>query len=140
MRVPLSLRIFVVSAAFTVATGVLALVLVRASFERYYKKWERSIATLPSEQLFYGSASEIARSLLLRLEREPEVSERDKDRINNGLNAILREIPSITSFLILDRDRRIQYANQPSVVDLTFTGGESASLLASDEIIRRMKS
>jgi len=139
VRVPLSLRIFLVSAAFTVATGLLALVLVRNSFQRYYERWERSLATLPAEQLFDGSASEIARSLLLRLEREPEVKERDSDRIANGLNAILREIPSITSFLVLDRDRRIQYANQPSVVDLTFTGGESASLVASDQIIRRTK-
>jgi len=139
VRVPLSLRIFVVSAAFTIATGVLALVLVRASFQRYYKKWEKSLATLPAEQLFYGSASEIGRALLLRLEREPEVKERDKDRIGNGLNAILREIPSISSFLVLDRDRRIQYANQPSALDLTFTGEESASLFASDGIIRRTK-
>jgi len=139
VRFPLSLRIFLLSAAFTVATGLLALVLVRQSFQRYYERWERSLATLPAEQLFDGSASEIARSLLLRLEREPEVKERDSDRIANGLNAILREIPSITSFLVLDRDRRIQYANQPSVVDLTFTGGESASLVASDQIVRRTK-
>ena len=100
MRIPLSLRIFLVSAAFTVAIGLLALFLVRQSFQRYYERWERSLATLPAEQLFDGSASEIARSLLLRLEREPEVKERDQDRIVVGLNAILREIPSITSFLV----------------------------------------
>jgi len=139
VRVPLSLRIFLVSAAFTVATGLLALVLVRQSFQLYYERWERSLATLPAEQLFDGSASEIARSLLLRLEREPEVKQRDQDRIANGLNAVLREIPSISSFLVLDRDRTIQYANQPSAVDLTFTSGETASLVASDQIIRRTK-
>jgi signal transduction histidine kinase len=139
VRVPLSLRIFLVSVAFTLASGVLAVVLVQHSFQRYYERWERSLATLPAEQIFGGSASEIARSLLLRLEREPEVIERDKDRIALGLNAVLREIPSITSFLVLDRDRRIQYANQPSLVDLAFTGEESASLVASDEIVRRTK-
>jgi signal transduction histidine kinase len=139
VRVSLSLRIFLVSVAFTVASGLLALVLVRQSFQLYYQRWERSLATLPSEQVFDGSASEIARSLLLRLEREPEVKERDQDRIAQGLNAILREIPSISSFLVLDRDRRIQYANQPSAVDLTFTGGENASLFASDQIVRRTK-
>jgi signal transduction histidine kinase len=139
VRVPLSLRIFLISVAFTVATGVLALGLVRQSFQRYYERWERSLATLPSEQVFDGSASEIARSLLLRLGREPEVKERDQDRIAQGLNAILREIPSISSFLVLDRDRRIQYANQPSAVDLTFTGEENASLFASDQIVRRTK-
>ena len=139
MRIPLSLRIFLVSAAFTVAIGLLAFVLVRQSFQGYYERWERSLATLPAEQIFDGSASEIARSLLLRLEREPEVKERDQDRIVFGLNAILREIPSITSFLVLDRNRRIQYANQPSVVDLAFTGEESASLVAADQIVRRTK-
>ncbi len=139
MRVPLSLRIFLVSVAFTVASGLVAFVLVSRSFQAYYERWERSLATLPAEQIFNGSASEIARSLLLRLEREPEVKERDQDRIAVGLNAVLREIPSITSFLVLDRDRRIQYANQPSVVDLAFTGEESASLVASDQIVRRTK-
>lgn len=139
MRVPLSLRIFLVSAVFTVLTGLLALYLVRQSFQRYYEQWERSVATLPSESVFDGSASEIARSLLLRLEKEPEVQQRDKDSITNGLHAVLREIPSINAFLVLDRDRKIQFANQPSVIDLTFTGGDIASLVASDEIVRRTK-
>jgi signal transduction histidine kinase len=127
------------SVAFTLASGLLALILVRHSFQSYYRQWERSLATLPSEQIFDGGASEVARSLLLRLEREPEVQERDKGRIALGLNAVLREIPSITSFLVLDRDRRIRYANQPSAVDLAFKGEESATLVASDEIVRRMK-
>ncbi len=140
MRIPLSLRIFTITAAFTVAMGFLAFVLVRDAFQRYYERWERSLATLPAEELFDESASEIARSLLLRLEREPEVRERDERAITSGLNAILREIPSITSFLVLDRDRRIQYANQPSAVDLGFTGDEQASLVASDQIVRRTKS
>ena len=139
MRIPLSLRIFSLSVAFTLASGLLALILVRHSFQSYYRQWERSLATLPSEQIFDGGASEVARSLLLRLEREPEVQERDKGRIALGLNAVLREIPSITSFLVLDRDRRIRYANQPSAVDLAFKGEESATLVASDEIVRRMK-
>ena len=139
MRFPLSLRIFLVNALFTVAIGVLAFVLVRQSFQHYYERWERSIATLPAEHLFEGSANEIARALLLRLEREPEVKERDQDRIVQGLNAILREIPSIKSFLVLDRDRRIQYANEPSVVDLAFTGDDNASFFASDSIVRRTK-
>jgi signal transduction histidine kinase len=122
-----------------VAIGLLAFVLVRQSFQRYSERWESSLATRPAEQLFDGSAGEIARSLLLRLEREPEVKERDQTRIVLGLNAILREIPSITSFLVLDRDRRIQYANQPSVVDLTFTTEEMASFVAADQVVRRTK-
>lgn len=136
MRVPLSLRIFLVNALFTVAVGGLAFVMVRDSFQRYYERWEESLATRPGEQLFEGTANEIARALLLRLEKEPEVKDRDGDRIVMGLNAILREIPSIRSFLVLDRDRRIRYANDPSVVDLAFTGQESSSLFASDEVVR----
>jgi PAS domain-containing protein len=128
-----------VSVVFTLASGLIALVLVRHSFQSYHERWERSLATLPAEQIFDNSASEIARSLLLRLEREPEVKERDQDRITVGLNSVLREIPSITSFLVLDRDRRIQYANQPSLVDLAFTGEENASLLAASQIVRRTK-
>src|SRR4030095_2884843 len=79
VRVPLSLRIFLVSVGFTVATGVLALGLVRQSFQRYYERWERSLATLPPGRFCAGSASESARSLLWRPEREPEVKERDQD-------------------------------------------------------------
>jgi len=137
VRVPLSLRIFLVNAAFTVGVGALAFVMVRESFQSYYERWEQSLATRPGEQLFEGTANEIARALLLRLERQPEVKDRDGDRIVMGLNAILREIPSIRSFLVLDRDRRIQYANDPSVVDLAFTGRESASLFASDDVVRQ---
>jgi signal transduction histidine kinase len=39
--------------------------------------------------------------------------------------------------VIVDRDRRIQYANDPSVIDLAFTGKEYASYFASDELIRQ---
>jgi signal transduction histidine kinase len=139
VKIPLALRIFLVNALFMIAIGVLAFVLVRQSFQRYNERWVQSLATLPSEQLFQDSANEIARALLLRLERVPEVKERDADRIVLGLNSVLREIPSIKAFLILDRDRRIQYANDPSVVDLAFTGDESASFFASDSIVRRTK-
>ena len=124
---------------FYLAAAVLGFVVIRNSLYRYYQQWEVALATLPAEQLFASSASEIARSLLLRLEPEPAVRERDQDRIALGLNAILREIPSITSFLVLDRDRRIQYANQPSAVNLAFTGDESASLVAAEQIVRRTK-
>jgi serine/threonine protein kinase len=124
---------------FYLTFAVLALVVVRHSFQSYYELWERSLATLPSEQVFDRGASEVARSLLLRLEREPPANAPDQDRISDGLNAVLREIPSIKTFVVLDRERRIRYANQPSAVDLAFRGEESASLFASDEIVRRTK-
>ena len=141
MRVPLAPRIFLVNALFTLVIGAVAYLLVRQSFDDYFERWKQSMATLPAEQLFQPTASEIARALLLRLEKYPEVRERDQDRIVLGLNSILREIPSIESFLVVDRDHRIQYANDSSAVDLTFTGEERASLFASDTIVRRpMKS
>ena len=139
MRVPLAPRIFLVNALFTLVIGAVAFFLVRQSFQDYFDRWQRSMATLPAEQLFQPTASEIARALLLRLEKSPEVRERDKDRIVLGLNSVLREIPSIEAFLVVDRDHRIQYANDSSVVDLAFTGEERASLFASDTIVRRPK-
>ena len=133
----LSLRIFLVNALFTVALGAVAFILVRDSFQSYYERWERSVATQPAEQLFEAPANEIARALLLRIERQPEVKDRDQERIGWGLHAILKEIPSIRSFLILDRERRIQYASDPTVLDLGFTGQGNESLFASDHIVRQ---
>lgn len=136
MKLPLALRIFLVNALFMIGIGVLAFVLVRQSFEHYYESWKQNVATFPQEQLFQDSANEIARALLLRLEGPPEVADRDQARIVQGLNAILKEIPSITSFIVVDRDRRIQYANDPGAVDLGYTGKEWASRFASDRVFR----
>jgi signal transduction histidine kinase len=133
----LSLRIFLIHALFTIALGAIAFVIVRDSFQQYYRQWERSVATQPAEQVFEAPGTEVARALLLRMEKQSEVSARDQDRIVLGLNAILKEIPSIRSFLILDRERKIQYANDPTVIDLTFTGKEHASYFASDELVRQ---
>jgi signal transduction histidine kinase len=139
VRVSLAPRIFLVNALFTIAIGAVAFVLVRQSFQDYFDRWQRSMATLPAEQLFQPTSSEIARALLLRLEKSPEVIARDKDRIVLGLNSVLREIPSIRAFLVVDRDHRIQYANDSSVVDLAFTKDDRVSLFASDTIVRRSK-
>lgn len=139
MKLPIALRVFLVHALFTIGIGALAFVMIRASFEAYANRWEHHLATAPAETIFQGSANEIARALLLRLEKITEVKERDQDRIVMGLNAILKEIPSIRSFLVIDRDRRIQYANESAVVDLAFTGDGFASSFASDEIVRKSK-
>ena len=139
MRVPLSLRIFLVNALFTIGIGALAFVLVERSFEHYYERWTDSVATLPSEELFQASANEVARALLLRLEKPAEIKDRDQDRIVLGLNAILKEIPSIRGFVVVDRDLRIQYSNQVKDIDLGFTG-DRAALFDSDKIERRTTS
>jgi hypothetical protein len=88
----LSLRIFLIHALFTIALGAIAFVIVRDSFQRYYQQWERSVATQPAEQVFEAPGNEIARALLLRIEKQAEVKIRDQDRIVMGLNAILKEI------------------------------------------------
>jgi len=139
VRVPLSLRIFLVNALFTIGIGALAFVLVERSFEHYYERWTDSVATLPSEELFQASANEVARALLLRLEKPAEIKDRDQDRIVLGLNAILKEIPSIRGFVVVDRDLRIQYSNQVKDIDLGFTG-DRAALFDSDKIERRTTS
>ncbi|HJQ98009.1 MAG TPA: hypothetical protein VJ826_06810, partial [Candidatus Polarisedimenticolaceae bacterium] len=139
MRVSLAPRIFLVNALFTIVIGAVAFFLVRRSFDDYFERWQRSMATIPAEQVFQPTASEIARALLLRLEKSPEVVERDKDRIVLGLNSILREIPSIRSFLVVDRDHRIQYANDSSAIDLAFKDDDRVSLFASDTVVRRPK-
>jgi hypothetical protein len=127
--------------AFNLISTLLGLALIRRSFTDYFQRWERSLATLPSEQLFQGSAAEIARALLLRLERSDQsVVDRDRDRIVLGLNATLREIPSIRVFVIVDRDRRIRYANEPAVVNLAFVEGDYSRLFASDQLVRRSRS
>jgi len=139
VRVALAPRIFLVNALFTIVIGAVAFFLVRRSFDDYFERWQRSMATIPAEQVFQPTASEIARALLLRLEKSPEVIARDKDRIVLGLNSVLREIPSIKAFLVVDRDHRIQYANDSSVVDLAFTTDDRISLFASDTVVRRPK-
>lgn len=139
MRLSLSLRIFLVHLAFTLAAGAIGVAVVRQTFERYFERWERGIATLPAEQLFQPIANEVARSLLLRREKLPEVRERDQARIALGLQSVLRELPSIEAIYILDVERRIQYASQEWALDLGFTGPEAASFFASETIVRRQR-
>lgn len=136
MRLSLPIRILAVHLVFTLGAGAAAAWLVLKQFDDYAARWERSVATLPAEQLLQGFGSEAARALLLRLESFPEVAERDQERITLGLNAVLRELPSVKGMLIVDRDRRIRYASETALLDLGLTGDDSKTLFASDTVVR----
>lgn len=136
MKVSLPIRILVVHLVFTLGAGAAAAWLVLKQFDDYAARWERSVATLPAEQLLQGFGSEAARALLLRLESYPEVAERDQERITLGLNAVLRELPSVKGMLIVDRDRRIRYASETALLDLGLTGDDYKTLFASDTVVR----
>jgi signal transduction histidine kinase len=137
VRLSLPVRIFLVHLVLTLGAAAVAAVLVVHAFHSYQHKWEDAVATLPTERLSESFAAEAARSLLLRLENEPEVVERDKKLITDGLHAMLKEVRSIESVLILDPSLRIQYASEDSVLDLALTGPENRSFYASETTQRR---
>ncbi len=140
MRVPVSVRIFLVQLLFTIGAAAAAVLMVQSAFQRYAERWERSVATFPAEQLFQPVASEVARSLLLRLDEPPEVRERDQEIITRGLNALLKGLPSLSYVIVTDRDHRIQYSNMPAMVDLAYVRDEYVSFLASEAPARRQRS
>ncbi len=140
MRFSLPFRIFLVHLAFSLLAAALAVYLVRDSFQRYRERWEREVETLPAEELFQPFANEMARSLLLRLEEVGETEEaRDaiRNRISAALDILLRGLPGVRGIVVVDRDRRIQYASDPEVLDQAFSGNEDASWLASIDPVRR---
>lgn len=137
MRVPVALRIFLVHLVFTVGAGVAAFLLVRHQFDEYAADWQQRVATLPSEQLLEPLASEVGRSLLLRLESYPEVQDRDRDRIVYGLNAVLREIRSVRGLFIVDQEQRIQYSKDTADIDLVLRQEWQRDLFGSDVTVRR---
>jgi signal transduction histidine kinase len=139
VRLSLPLRIFLMHLAFTAGAAGLAVFFVDDQFRRYKASWDREVQTLPGEILFQPFANEVARSLLLRLEGgfAEEVEERDRREISQGVGVLLRELPSIRSVVVVDRDGKIQYASQTEAVGLTYTADEGVSLLAADTTVRR---
>jgi PAS domain S-box-containing protein len=137
VRLSLPLRIFLVHLVLTLGAAALAAVLVVHAFHAYQREWEAEVATLPAEQVWETFAAEVARSLLLRLENEPEVVERDQRVITDGLHAILKEVRSIEAVIVLDRNLRIQYASEDNVLDLAMTGPENRSFYAATTRQRR---
>jgi signal transduction histidine kinase len=140
-RLSLPFKILAVHLAFVVAAGVVASWLVRGQFEKYHRRWQASVSTLPAEKLLLAFGQETSRALLLREEQTiPEVAERDRPRISIGLQAVLKELPSVKYLAIVDRDARIRFASDPSQVDLAYVREEWRTLFAADRTVRRVMS
>ena len=138
MRPSLPLRLFLVHLVFTVGAGVIAVYLVARSFESYAEGWRARVRTAFPAEMYRPFANEVARSLLLGQDADyPEVRERRRETIASGLGAVLREIPSIRSIVVVDDDLRIQYASDPAVTDLAFRHPEDADFLCSETVKRR---
>jgi PAS domain S-box-containing protein len=122
---------------FMVGLGGLGLLLVTRAFDRYKASWEQKLRTLPVETLFSPMATEVARSLLLKLERGPsEPREQVRATVAEGLDKILPTLPSIERLIILDPEQRIQYADETLALGLTVRDAEFATLLDTDEPVR----
>ena len=140
MKVSLPLRLFLVQLIFTLGAGVVAVLIVRRSFERYNEQWKQEVSIHLATELYRPWANEIGRSLLLARESEfPEVREQRQSSIASGLQGVLKGLPSIRSVLIVDEDMRIQYASDASVADLRYTHPDDRAFLASASMQVRSK-
>jgi signal transduction histidine kinase len=139
VRVPLSVRIFLVQLVFVAGAAAVAAYMVNSAFRRYARSWEQEVATLPTERLLQPVASEVAHSLLLALDKLPEVRERDQEAIARGLRAILKGVPAVRYLIVVDGERRIQFASEPSSLDLAYRDPDYVSLFASEVPTRRRR-
>ena len=137
MRFSQPLKIFTVHLVFMIALGGLGLVLVTRAFERYKESWTQSLATVPAEKLFRPLTSEVARSLLLKLEHGPsEPREQVRASVAEGLDKVLPTLPSIIRLVIVDDEQRVQYASETSGSSLSVSGERLTGLLGSDTPVR----
>jgi len=119
VKLSLPLRIFAAHLVFMIVLGGLGMVLVKRAFNRYADKWKEAIETVPAEQLFSPLASELARSLLLRLEPgPPERQASVASSVGQALNKVLPTLPSIERLIILDAERNVQYASPSTMTEL----------------------
>ena len=80
---------------------------------------------------------EVSESLLRELQQtEEQAREEYKHSVSEGLNTIIRALP-IDSMIVVDRDRRIQYASDATSLDLKFTGVKNETFFAGTEPSRR---
>ena len=138
MKLSLPLRIFLYHLMLILALGSLTALVIRESFEWYADDWKRELRTLAPEQLFTPLASEVARALLLELERGvPESAQRERKAISDGLDAVIPTLSSVEDLMILDGDGRVQYVSSTSTHDLVVDDPEIVSRLGSGELSRR---
>ena len=125
MRISQPLRIFAVHLVFMVGLGALGLWMVNRAFDRYKTAWEQKLGTLPSERLFTPLATEVARSLLLKLERGPsEPRDQLRATVAEGLDKVLPALPGIERLVILDANDRIEYVDTLGTGDLVIQDHE----------------
>jgi signal transduction histidine kinase len=125
VRLSLPLRIFLYHFVFIVALGGVTALGIRESFQWYAEDWKREVRTFPSENLFNPMASEVARSLLLELERGvPESAQRKRRAISEGLDAVVPALSSVEELTILDADGHVQYMSPASNHDLSIDDPE----------------
>jgi len=93
---------------------------------------------LPSvEELYSPWISEVAHSLLIELAKDDlETREAYQVSVSDGLNQLIAELPMET-LVIVDRNNRIQYVNDPEYLDLTYTRAEYTDLFASEKMVRK---
>ncbi len=138
MRFSLPARIFVVHLLFVLALGAFGAFLVQKAFDRYRGEWEQEVATLPTEQLLSPLAGEVARSLLLKIERGiPEAQARDRVSVAQSLNNVLPALPDIRQLVILDEEGAVQYANDPSRLPLFAVDPYIGQIPADGSLVRR---
>jgi len=138
VRLSLPLRIFLYHLVFILALGSLTALVIRESFEWYADDWKRELQTQVPAKLFTPLASEVARSLLLELERGvPESAQRKRRAISDGLDAMIPTLSSVEDLMILDADGRVQYVSPTSTHALAVDDPEVVSRLESGELSRR---
>lgn len=138
MKLPLPARIFLLHLLFMIALGVLGAFLVHRAFQRYEEAWERELRSLPSEKLFSPVATEVARSLLLRLEDTlPEPKEKIRTSVGEALDRVLATIPSIERLVVLDEQQRVQYTTGSVAAGITLADGVDPRRLPATPPLRR---
>ena len=143
MKISLSLRLFLVhlgyTLAFTAVAGVITVRIVEDGYSEYTQNVQEQIATFGVETEFMPMAEEVALSLLRASAGEfPEVNEQRRREISAGLVVVLRGVPIVRSFLLLDQDKRIDYATPPDkALDLMLLGAADQEFLANEQQSRR---
>lgn len=141
MKLSLPLRIVAVHLAFTVVLAGFGAWLVKRSFDRYADRWRDELAVVPAERLFSPLASELARSLLLRLETDSGEQEASiRQSVGDALDRVLPTLPSVERLIVLDQGLSVEYTSEPITSgsdDVSASPETLRALAATDRPLRR---
>ncbi len=145
MKISLTLRLFLVhllyTLAFTAVAGFVTVRVVQKSYVDYVRKVQEQVSTIKMEKEFMPMMEEVALSLLRATSGDiPEANEKQRREISAGLNVVLRGLPAVQGFLLLDSDNRIQYASETRPLDLLLIREEDRKFLANPVQSRRQVS